>query len=169
MTSIRLAAAQSLEYLLTQLTNPTTNAPLFGVVKLGIVFDPGPTITTWAEVTHHQGLSLHEGSGGNMVGWRVDDTCNFDITCGAGPYELDSNAAQVSMLTIMDVVLPALHSHYQLPNASNPTVPLPFVYSVLTDQPDKSVPVNFPDGHTWLLWSLRVEVKSQYNVTLSTP
>ncbi len=168
MTSIRLAAAQSLVSLLQGMTNPNTNAPLFGLAKLGVVFDP-LLATTWAEVTHYQGRSLHAGSGGNTIGWRVDDTVLFDVVCGAGPYELDSSAAQTNMLTIMDVVLPALHQHYQLPNASNPTVPLPYVYSVLTDQPDRSLPVNLPDGHTWLLWMLKVEVKSQYSIVLQSP
>lgn len=167
MTSIRLAAAQSIVALLTAMTNPNTNQPLFSLTKLGAVFDVGNN-ATWAEVTHYQGRSVHAGSGGNTIGWRIDDVTLFDITCGAGPYELDSSGAQTNMLTIMDVVLPALHSHYQLPNASNPTVALPFAYSTLTDQPDKSVPVRI-GAHVWLLWSLKVEVKNQYSVQLSTP
>jgi hypothetical protein len=169
MTSIRLAAAQSLLSLLSGMTNPTTNAPLFGVTKLGAIFDAGQSATTWAEIIHHQGLSVHEGSGGNTIGWRIRDTCTFRITCGAGPYQLDSDAAQISMLTIMDVVLPALHEHYQLPTSGNPTVPLPFVYSVLTDQPDRSMPVRWPDGNIWLQWDLSVQVASAYSITLTSP
>ncbi len=168
MSSNRLGIGQSLVALLAALTNPNTNAPLFGVVKLGAIFDPGNN-TTFAEVTHFQGRSQHAGSGGNTIGWRVEDSVLYDLTCGAGPYQLDSTAAQTNMLTIMDVVLPALHTHYQLPNASNPTIALQSVYSTLEDSPDRSQPVRFPDGNVFLLWSQRIEVRQQYGVTLATP
>ena len=172
MSSSRLAIGQALVALLAAMTNPTTGLPLFGpaagATKLGAIFDPTP-FTTWSEVIHLHGRSQHAGSGGNVIGWRVEDEIVFRITCGAGPYELDSTAAQEAMLTVQDVVLPSLHSHYQLPQASAPSLPIQSVFSVLEDQPDRSQPVRFPDGHIWLLWSLDVSVKQQYGILLATP
>jgi len=81
----------------------------------------------------------------------------------------DSTAAQENMLTIQDVLLPTLHQHFQLPDASNPTNTIASVYSVLPIQADRSKPVRFPNGHWYLLWMVPVIIKQQYNVELVSP
>lgn len=168
LTSNRLAIAQGLVSLLQGITNPNTSQPLYGQVKLGAMFNPS-NLTTWCEVVHTQGQGGPAGSGGNQIGWRVDEQITFMITSGVGPYETDSTAAQTSMLTIQDILLPTLHQHFQLPVSGNPTIAIQSVYSVLPTQVDRSRPVRFPDGHVWLLWDVPVIVKQQYNVVLQIP
>lgn len=168
LVSSRLAIANALVALVQGITNPATSTALYQEVKLGALFDPSP-FTSWAEVTHFQGQGTPAGSGGTQIGWRIDDTVQYQITSGVGPYETDSTAAQTAMLTIQDVLLPALHTHFQLPDASNPTNAIQSVYSTLVDQPDRSQVAKFPNGHVYLLWHTFVVVKQQYNVTLVQP
>ena len=167
-TSNRLAIAQGLVSLLQGITNPNTSQPLYGLAKLGAVMNPS-NLATWAEVTHMQGQGGPAGSGGPQTGWRIDEQITFMITSGVGPYETDTTAAQTSMLTIQDILLPALHQHFQLPVAGNPTIAIQSVYSVLPTQVDRSRPVRFPDGHVYLLWDVPVIVKQQYSIILQQP
>ena len=167
-TSNRLAIAQGLVSLLQGITNPNTSQPLYGLAKLGALFDPS-NLATWCEVTHFQGQGGPVGSGGNQVGWRVDESITYLITSGVGPYETDSTAAQTTMLTIQDILLPSLHQHFQLPVAGNPTIAIQSVYSVLPTQVDRSRPVRLPNGHVYLLWDVPVIVKQQYSIILQQP
>jgi hypothetical protein len=168
LSSSRLAIGNALVSLLQGITNPNTSQALYGVVKLGALFNPS-NLSTWAEVTHFQGKGGPAGSGGPNVGWRIDEEVTFLITSGVGPYETDSSAAQTNMLTIQDVLLPTLHQHYQLPVAGNPTIAVQSVYSVLPTLVDRSRPVRFPNGNVWLLWDVPVVVKQQYNIELVNP
>jgi hypothetical protein len=168
LTSNRLAIAQGLVSLLQGITNPNTSQPLYGAVKLGALFNPS-NLSTWAEVIHMQGKGGPVGSGGPSVGWRIDEEITYLITSGVGPYETDSTASQMTMLTIQDILLPTLHQHFQLPVAGNPTIAIQSVYSVLPMQVDRSRPVKFPDGHVWLLWDVPVIVKQQYSISLVQP
>lgn len=168
MASNRLAIGQGLVSLLQGITNPNTSQPLYGLVKLGALFDPS-NLTSWAEVTHLQGQGGPAGSGGPSVGWRIDEQVTYLITSGVGPYETDSTAAQTNMLTIQDILLPTLHQHFQLPVSGNPTIAIQSVYSVLPTQVDRSRPVRFPNGSVWLLWDVPVIVKQQYSISLVSP
>ncbi len=168
LTSNRLAIANGLVSLLQGIINPSTSQPLYGQVKLGAMFNPS-NLTTWAEVIHMQGKGGPVGSGGPQTGWRIDEEITYLITSGVGPYETDSTAAQTSMLTIQDILLPTLHQHFQLPVAGNPTIAIQSVYSVLPTQVDRSRPVRFPDGHIWLLWDVPVIIKQQYNISFVAP
>jgi hypothetical protein len=169
LNSSREAIADSLVSLLQGIQDPRTNAPIYPLVKLGMIFNPENNCP-WAAVWHWQGKGDYAGSGGNQIQWRTDDTVDFIITTGTGPYEADSTAAERAKLHIMDVVPPALRTHFQLPNASNPTNAIQSVYSVLLNNVDKTeVPKKFPDGHTYALWHLFVSVKQGYNVTLVQP
>lgn len=168
MASSRLAIGQGLVSFLQGVINPNTSQALYGLVKLGAVFDPS-NLTTWAEVTHFQGKGGPVGSGGNQVGWRIDEEVTFLITSGVGPYETDSTAAQTTMLTIQDILLPTLHQHFQLPVSGNPTIAIQSVYSVLPTQVDRSRPVRFPNGSVFLLWDVPVIVKQQYSISLIQP
>jgi hypothetical protein len=165
--SNRLAIGESLVALLAGATD-ANNRLIYQDVKLGAMWNPS-TFTSWCAVAHVQGKGTPAGSGGNMVGWRIDEEVQFAITSGFGPYETDSTAAQTAMLTAMDVILPLLHSHYLLPTASNPSQAVQSVYSVLPIQADRSQPMKFPNGHVYLIWSFPIIVKQQYNVGLVTP
>lgn len=169
LNSSRLAIANALVSLLGTIQNPNTSTAIYQYVKLGATFDPGAS-TAWCDVSHMQGKGLPAGSGGNLVGWRIDDEVTFMLTTGVGPYETNDSTAQASMLTIQDILLPALHQHFQLPDSSNPTNAVQSVYSVLLQTtPDRSVPMKFPNGHVYLLWHVPVIVKQQYNVGLIQP
>jgi hypothetical protein len=98
------------------------------------------------------------------------DDIAFKITSG-WIYEADTNAAMVNMLTAQDIVLPIFASHYKIPNPNAATQPIASVYSLLLDQgqADISMPVIFPNGHSYLLWTFWVLVKQQYNVELVSP
>ena len=168
MSSSRLAIANALVSLLAGITNPNTSQALYQEVKLGAVFDPS-AFTSWCEVIHMQGKGGPAGSGGNQIGWRIDEEVTFLITSGVGPYETDSTATQTNMLTIQDILLPTLHQHFQLPVAGNPTQAVQSVYSVLPTQQDRSRPMRFPNGHVYLLWDVPVVVKQQYGVALVQP
>jgi hypothetical protein len=168
LTSGRLAIGQSLVAILQGIQNAAASADLYSLVQLGAVFNPSNN-ALWCEVTHLQGQGKPAGSGGDMVGWRIDEETQWLLTSGIGPYETDSTTTQKNMLAAQDLVLPALHTHFQLPSASNPSIAIPSVYSVLPIQIDRSRPAKFPNGHFYLLWSLPVIVKQQYNVELSIP
>jgi hypothetical protein len=167
MSSNRLAIGEALVALLASATN-SSSVLIYQDVKLGAMWNPS-TFASWCAVAHVQGQGKPEGSGGAMVGWRIDEEVQFTITSGFGPYETDSTAAQTNMLTAMDVILPLLHQHYQLPSAANPSLAVPSVYSVLPIQVDRSRPMKFPNGHWYLLWSFPILIKQQYSVELVTP
>ncbi len=167
LSSSRLAIGQALVALLASATN-AQNTPIYQDVKLGAMWNPS-TLSSWCAVAHVQGKGTPAGSGGNLVGWRIDEEVQFAITSGFGPYETNSTAAQTAMLTAMDVILPLLHSHYLLPLSGNPAQAVQSVYSMLPIQADRSQPMKFPNGHIYLLWSFPIIVKQQYNVVLMTP
>src|SRR5437879_5350261 len=136
--------AESLVAILQGIIDPVTNQPIYPLVKLGMVYDPGNN-NTWCAVWHNQGGGGPEGSGGNQIGWRIKDDVTFIITTGTGPYELDDTAAERAKLHIMDVVPPVLRKHFQLPVATNPTVAIQSVYEVLLSQQDRTEkPARFP-------------------------
>lgn len=170
LNSSRLVIAQGIVLMLQGVMNGSN--PLYGpgasAVKLGAMFDPTPFTTGWAEVTFHQARSGPVGSGGNMVGWRIEDNPIFRITSG-WRYDTDSTAATTSMLTAMDILMPILHSHYQIPAPGNPTQPIASIYSLLEDQPERAMPVKFPNGDVYLLWETYCTAKQQYNVTIVNP
>lgn len=165
--SNRLAIGQSLVQLLQGVTNPNTASALYGYVKQGHLYDPSP-YAAWAEVTIASGKSGPAGSGGSLVGWRIEDKATYLITSGAA-YDPSSSAGEVAILTMMDVLLPLLHSHPVLPNPSNQSVQLPGVYSFLLEQADQTRIAKFPNGRIYLLWHVRGTVAQQYNVTLTIP
>lgn len=165
LTSMRYTIAQGIVTMLQGVQNGSS--PLYGFVKLGSIFDP-TQFASWAEVTFYQGRSGPAGSGGNQVGWRIEDNPIYKITSG-WDYEADSTAAETNMLQAMDILLPILHSHYLIPSPTNPSQPIASVYSLLEDGVDRAMPVRFPDGHIWLLWDTYCTAKSQYNVSLVTP
>lgn len=165
MNSSRLAIANGIVALFQSIPNGA-NA-LYNYVKLGAVFDPSP-YTAWCEVTFLNAKSGPVGSGGNMVGWRIEDNPIFRITSG-WDYEQDSTIAMQNMLTAMDIVMPLLHSHYQIPNPSNPTQAIASIYSLLEDQTERAMPMRFPNGRVYLLWETFCTTKQQYNVSLVNP
>lgn len=169
MNSMRLPIAQGLTTLLAGIQNPSTSQPVYALAKLGAIFDP-TGFSSWVEVVDPRGKVGHAGSGGNQIGWRIEDNILFKVTSG-WPYQADSTAAMENMLSAQDIVLPLLLSHYQIPSPNNPAQPIASVYSVLEDdgQTDMSQPVKFPNGVVYLLWTLWVEVKQQYNVLLTSP
>lgn len=168
LMSSRLAIGQAIVALLTGIIDPATSLPVYSLCQLGAVFNPSNN-TAWCEVTHLQGQGKPAGSGGNMVGFRIEDETQWLITSGIGPYELDSPGSQASMLNIQDVVLPVLHSHFQIPQAGNPALAVQSVYSVLPIQIDRSRPIRWPNGHFYLMWYLPIIVKSQYNIGFVSP
>lgn len=169
MSSSRLLIAQGLVSLLAGIIDPNTSQPIYNTVKLGAVIDP-TGLASWAEVVDPRGKVGHAGSGGNAIQWRVEDDIAYKVTSG-WDYELDTTAAMTAMLTAQDIVLPAIGSHYTIPNPNNTSIPIQSVYSVLLDQNqmDMSGPVRFPNGKIYLLWSFWVLVRQQYSVVLQSP
>ncbi len=168
LNSSRLAIGNALVSLVAGVIDPNTSAALLSLVQLGAVFNPSNN-TAWCEITHLQGQGKPAGSGGNQIGWRIDDETQWLLTCGLGPYETSSSSTQASMLNVQDILLPALHTHFQIPQAGSPTVAVQSAYSVLPVQIDRSRPVRFPNSHWYLLWNVPVIVKQQYNVSLVQP
>lgn len=163
---MRKTIGQGLVTVLQGIVDPDTNQPIYGYTKLGAVFDPTAYATAgWAEVTFAQGKSKPYGSGGTGVGWRIEDAITFKITSG-WQYDTDSTAATNNMLNAMDVVLPIMHSHVVIPSPTNPSLPIASVWKLEEDQPERAVPVRFPDGKIWLLWEFSAIVRQQYNVVL---
>lgn len=168
LSSSRLLIAQGLVAVLQGIMNGST--PVYGEVKLGAVFDPTP-FSSFCEVVDPKGTIGHAGSGGNQIGWRVEDDIVFKVTSG-WRYDTDSTAAMTAMLTAQDIVLPLFASHFQIPLASNPTLAIGSVYSLLENrqgQTDMSGPVRFPNGNIYLLWSFMPLIKQQYNTVLVQP
>lgn len=169
MGSSSLLIAEGLTLLLQNVTDPNTGLPVYGLAKLGAVLDPS-AYTSWVEVVDPRGRVGHAGSGGNQVGWRIQDDIAFKVTSG-WIYELDTTAAMTSLLTARDIVMPMMTSHYKIPNPNDQTQAIASVYSVLEDQnqTDMSVPIKFPNGHLYLLWTFWAMIRQQYNVTLVNP
>jgi hypothetical protein len=142
---------------------------VYDYVQLGAVFDPSP-YTSFAEVVDPIGKLGHVGSGGNTIGWRIDDVIAFKVNSG-WRYDTNSTTAMTNMLTARGLVLPAFASHYQIPNPNTPTIPIGSVYSVLEDegQTDRAVPVRFPNGAVYLMWTFWVSVRQQYSITITSP
>lgn len=168
LNSSRLAIANALVSLLETFVVPNTSTAIFQYVKLGATFDPGAS-TAWCDVAHFQGKGGPAGSGGAMAGWRIDDAVTFMLTVGVGPYETNDSTAQANMLAIHDIMLPGLHTHFTLPDSTNPTVAVQSAYSVLPIDIDRSLPRRYPNGHVYLNWLVPVIVKQQYNVELVQP
>jgi hypothetical protein len=167
LVSSRLAIGQALVTLLAGIQN-SSNVNVYTLTQLGTVFETSNNVP-WCEVTFLSGQGKPAGSGGNLIGWRIEDETQWLLTSGFGPYEVDPVATHTAMLTAQDIVLPALHTHFQLPQSGNPALPVQSVYSVLPIQVDRSRPVLFPGGHYYLLWSLPIIVKSQYNLGIVSP
>lgn len=167
LNSSRLLIAQGLVSLLGGINDPSTSLPLYSLAKLGNVFDPSG-LSSWIEVTFYRAKSGPAGSGGNLVGWRIEDNPIFKLTSG-WPYQPDSTVAMTAMLNAMDIVMPILHSHYQIPNPNSPTQAIASIYSLLEDQVEHAMPVRFPNGNVYLLWETYCMTKQQYNVELVNP
>lgn len=165
LNSSRQLIAQAIVAMLQGVQNGAN--PLYAYVKLGAVFDPSP-YASWAEVTFLQAKSGPAGSGGNLIGWRIEDNPIFKITSG-WPYAPDSTAAMNNMLAAMDILMPILHSHYQIPNPNSPTQAIASIYSLLEDQIERAMPVKFPNGQVYLLWDTYCTAKQQYNLSLVNP
>lgn len=174
MSSNRLAIGQALQAFLAGVINPSTGLPLYGLAKLGSVYNP-TGYSSFVEVTYYRGTSSPVGSGGNMVGWRQDEMLTWLLTSGwqyTSPSEatpIDSTTATESMLTAMDILVPTIHQHFQLPQAADPTQAVSSVYSVLVEPQDRSRIVMFPNGSAYLLWDLMVQTRQQYSVQLVQP
>jgi hypothetical protein len=164
MSSSRETIGLGLEALLPTIIDSSTSLALFQEVKLGNILDP-TGLASFAEITHYQGQSGPAGSGGNVIGWRIQDQIAFQISCGV-PYETDTRTATLASLHIQDVLLEFLHAHPKVPNPNDPTFAIASVYSLLEDHPDRSRPVPFPNGKVYLMWWTFAVVQQQYNVTL---
>lgn len=169
LASSRLAIAQGMQLLLQGVTNPATAQLLYQDVKLGAYFgNTMQNFASWAEVSFFEGKSGPAGSGGNLIGWRIEDALTLSIISG-WDYEVDSTAAMTNALTAMDILLPLLHSHVVIPSPGNPAQGIASVYGVLEEQPDRAIPVRMPTGHVYLLWHVYAVVRQQYNLTLVSP
>lgn len=91
----------------------------------------------------------------------------FLITSG-WDYDADASVAMLNMLNAQDVLLPLLHSHVVIPSPNNLAQPIATVWNVL-EEPDRSYPVRLPNNRVYLLWTVGVVVKQQYNVTIAVP
>lgn len=172
MSSSRLAIGQALQAFLAGVQNPNTNQPLFDLAKLGAVYDP-TGLKSFIEVMYVKGNSSPVGSGGNMVGWRIEDQTVWMLTAG-WPYtspsaSIDSTDAMISMLTAMDILVPTLHQHYQFPQAANQSLPIQSVFSFLVEPQDRSKLVVFPNGITYITFDCFVTIKQQYGVQIVSP
>lgn len=174
MSSSRLVIGQALQAFLAGVINPTTGLPLYGLAKLGAVYNP-TGLSSFVEVTYHRGISSPVGSGGNMVGWRITEDLSWMLSSGwqyTSPSDatpIDSTDAMTSMLTAMDILVPAIHQHFQLPQATNSALAVQSVYSVLVEPQDRARVVLFPNGSAYLMWDLMVQTKQQYGVNLIQP
>lgn len=167
--SNRLAIAQGIVLLLQGITNPSTNQAVYSYCKLGAVVDPTP-YASFVEVVDPRGKVGHAGSGGTQIGWRVQDEILFKVTSG-WDYEADTTAAMVNMLTAQDIVIPTFASHVLIPSPANLSQAIASVFALYEDngQTDQSQPVRFPNGKAYLLWTLWLLVKQQYNVIIQNP
>jgi hypothetical protein len=167
--SSRKLIAQGLVAWLQTVQNTDTSTALYQYVKNGAIWDPSAYTGLWAEVTYAHGKSGPAGSGGHDIGWRIQDKAVWSIGTGYR-YDADSTTCMNSIYTAMDMLLPAIHSHYKIPNPNNPLQPIGSVYSVLVgDQNDKGQPVTFPNGYVYFMWNTYVTVMQQYGVDLVSP
>lgn len=167
MSSNRLAIGNALQAFLAGVQNPNTSQPLYALAKLGNVIDP-TGFSSFIEVTYLKGMSMPVGSGGNTIGWRIDEELEWLLTSGFD-YTQDSTAATQNMLTAMDILVPTLHQHYQLPQATNQSLAIQSVYSFLVEPHDRSKIVRFVNGKVYLLWDCFVTVKQQYGILITSP
>jgi hypothetical protein len=166
LNSSRLLIGQGLVALVQSVMNGPN--PLYGLVKLGSVFDPTP-YTSFVEITFATGKSKPAGSGGQQIGWRIEDDPLWCVASG-WDYEADSTAATVNMLTAMDILIPFLHTHYQIPNPNNPSIAIASLYHLTEwDRDERARPVRFPNGRIYLMWEIYLGTKQQYNVTIVNP
>jgi hypothetical protein len=166
MNSSRLLIGQGLQALIASVQNGAN--PLYGLVKLGAVFDPTP-YTSFAEITLATAKSKPAGSGGQQIGWRIEDDPLWCVASG-WDYEADSTAAMTNMLTAMDILVPFLHTHYQIPNPNNPSIAIASLYHLTEwDRDERARPVRFPNGRVYLMWEIYLGTKQQYNVTIVNP
>jgi hypothetical protein len=167
VSSNRLAIGQSLQAFLATIQNPNTSQPLFALSKLGNVFDP-TSVSSFIEVTYVKGMSAPVGSGGNQIGWRIEETLIWLLT-GGWEYETDSTAAMTNMLTAMDILVPTLHQHYQLPLSTNTSIAVSSMFSFLVEPQDRARISRFPNGKVYLLHECYVTTKQQYGVDIVSP
>ncbi len=166
LDSSRLLIGQGLQTLIAGVMNGAN--PLYGLVKLGAVFDPTP-YTSFVEITFANAKSKPAGSGGQQIGWRIEDDPLWCITSG-WDYEADSTAAMTNMLTAMDILVPFLHTHYQVPNPTNPSIAIASLYHLTEwERDERARPVRFPNGRIYLMWEIYLGTKQQYNVTIVNP
>lgn len=169
MGSNRKLITRGIQAWLQTVQDPGTNQALYQYVKRGHILDPSQFSGLWADVVFFQGKSGPAGSGGNLIGWRIEDNPVWIIETGY-PYEADTTAAIDAAMNAADVLLPAIHSHYQIPNPDIPAQPIGSVYSVLeNDQNDRGQPVLYPNGHVYYIWNTYITVKQQYNVQIVSP
>jgi hypothetical protein len=166
--SFRDPMGQGLFALLGTIIDPNTSQPVLSPIKYGAIFNPGAA-TQWGQVIHFEGDSHPWGSGGPQVGWRIDDTVTWLITCGFGPYETNDSNAQHLMNAAVDLISPVLHQHFQMPQSGQPTLPVPGVFSVLFGKDRSFVSRPYPNGHVYLLWHQPIFIKQQYSVELVIP
>lgn len=166
LNSSRLLIGQGLQALIASVMNGAN--PLYGDVKLGAIFDP-TAFTSFAEITMANAKSKPAGSGGQQIGWRIEDDIVWCVASG-WDYEADSTAAMTNMLTAQDILLPFLHTHYQVPNPSTPSVAIASLYHLTEwERDERARPVRFPNGRVYLMWELYIGTKQQYNVTIVNP
>lgn len=166
LNSSRLLIGQGLQALIAGVQNGAN--PLYAGVKLGAYFDP-TSLSSFAEITFHHAKSHPAGSGGQQIGWRIEDDIVWCITSG-WDYEADSTAAMTNMLTAQDILLPVLHSHYQIPNPNTPSVAIASLYHMTEwEQQERARPVRFPNGRVYLLWEVYIGTHQQFNVTIVNP
>jgi hypothetical protein len=167
LNSSRLLIGQGLQALIASVMNGAN--PLFPLCKLGFVFDPTP-YSSFVEITFHQAKSAPAGSGGQQIGWRIEDGPLWLIT-GGWEYEADSDAAEINMLAAQDILVPFLHTHYQVPNPNNPSIAIASLYHLTEwEQTERARrPMNFPNGRAYRLWDIFIGTKQQYNVTIVNP
>ena len=169
LTSSRKLIAQGLVAWLKTVQNTDTSSALYQHVKNGAIWDPSAYTGLWAEVTYMQGKSSPAGSGGHQIGWRIEDHPAWIISTGYR-YDADSETCMNNIYTAMDMLLPAIHGRYQIPNPNNPTQPIGSLFSVLVgEQNDRGAPVTFPNGNVYFMWNAYVTVVQQYNVILVSP
>lgn len=166
LNSSRLLIGQGLQALIAGVMNGAN--PLYGDVKLGHIFDP-TNLSSFAEITMANAKSKPAGSGGQQIGWRIEDDIVWCVTSG-WRYDLDSTAAMTNMLAAQDILIPALHTHYQVPNPSNTSIAIASLYHLTEwERDERSRPVRFPNGLAYLLWEVYIGTRQQYNVTIVNP
>ena len=166
LNSSRLLIAQGLQALIAGVQNGAN--PLYAGVKLGAYFDP-TGLSSFAEITLATAKSKPLSSGGQQTGWLIKDDPLWCIGSG-WDYEADSTAAMTNMLATMDILVPFLHTHYQIPNPNNTSIAIASMYHLDEwERDERARPVRFPNGRVYLMWELYIGTKQQYNVTIVNP